>query len=362
MRKNLSHRLVETAVSRRGRFSLIKYIIIAAILGSLFRAVFPTFTLFTAADNTRFIGGGSIFGGSGIGAVGGNIGGVGTGTGMGRFGLFSGDTVSSLELQRSPIDSTGLIQAAIRGNKDGVRNSLADKIPIDEPDREGRTALIGAAYHGQDEICVQLLAAGANLYHRDQNGFTALDFAASRGLVDTVKTLLETTDIPDSENHIEYAMLMQAAFAADVGLLPKNKGMFLSVNRLSPEDKSPLHIAARNGAVDMVSALIEHGAKVNFITTNGQSPLHWAAQQNKTFVISFLLKKFALIDMVDNDGNSALMLATENANSQAVELLVKKGADKTIRNKNGDTAASIAKKRGFKKIHAILKNHANSTR
>lgn len=294
---------------------MVKYIIIAAILGSLFRAGMPSFSLFSTTDNISS----------------------------------KNDSV-----RNGYADAMSMIQAAIDGNIIEVQEFLSAGIPVDFMDGDGRTALIGAAYHGQNDICTYLIAVGANLLHKDSKSFDALDFAASRGLVETVKLLLNTASVSDTSNHVEYAMLMRASFAANISLLPKNTKKFISVNRLSPEDKSPLHVAANSGSVDMLSELIKHGADVNFTTSDGQTALHWAAAQNKTFVISFLLNNSARINAVDSDGNTALMLAAKQGNELAVELLLKKGANKSLVNINAETAFIIAKKQGFKRTASLL--------
>ncbi|MEQ1789986.1 MAG: ankyrin repeat domain-containing protein, partial [Rickettsiales bacterium] len=234
---------------RRGLFRIFKFIIVAAILGSIFRQIAPSVGLLSSAGN---ISGGSMFGSSGIGSVGGRIGEVGGGS------MFSGG-ITTLRKK----DATPLIRAAIAGDKKVVKKLLIREIPINGYDIDGRTAIIGAAYHEQNAICALLIAKGADPYIEDKKGFNAFDFAAARGLVKTVKLLLRASDSPDKKHYVEYAIIMQAAFASDTRLLPKGKRKISSINRLSPEDKSPLHIAANSGSVDMARELMSRGAEVN---------------------------------------------------------------------------------------------------
>lgn len=251
-------------------------------------------------------------------------------------------------------DGTVLIKASVSGNEELVKKLLATDIDISAVDSEGRTALIGAAYHGNDSICILLMQAGATLYQPDEKKFTALDYAAARGLVKTVKLLLEKDETKDNEHHIEYAMIMQAAFASMPELLPKGNNKLLTINRISVEGKSPLHIAAQLGSVDIADQLLKRGAKINLKLQNGQTALHWAAQNNRTSVITLLLKNKASIDTQDEDGNTPLMLAARSKSKEAVQLLLSKNAAKNLRNKSGETAQTIAMTKKYTEISSIL--------
>lgn len=252
------------------------------------------------------------------------------------------------------VDATPLIKAAIAGDNKKVAKLLLDDIPVNGRDSENRTALMAAAYHGKNSLCSQLIKAGAGLYLQDKQGFNALDFAAARGLVQTVNLLLKESGSPDQSNHTEYAMLMQAAFSANKKFLPSGNGNLRSVNRISPEDKSPLHVAASAGDEIIVQELIRRGAKVDFYNSVRQTPLHWAAWSGKTHVVNLLIKKSAYVNAQDSAGMTPLMFAAQKNHREAVGELLKNGADKEIRNKNGENAGEIAIKNGFLEAAELL--------
>lgn len=284
-----------------------------------------------------------------IGMYGGNIGGIGTPMDAGYYDSIEYSAESTL----AEVDAKPLIKAAMAGNLQLV-DSLLAKIPVDSRDGEDRTALIGAAYYGQDAVCTKLLAAGANIKAIDKSGFNALDFAASRGLVDTVRQLLKNSNRPDKNHYVDYAMLMQATFSARDELLPKSVDGFAPVNRISVEGKSPLHVASSTGSVEMMNKLINYGADIALTTPDGQTPLHWAARGNKPAAIAELLKHSAYIDAEDNAGNTPLILAVLQKNKEATKQLISQKADKDLRNKKGESAVSIAHTTGFAEIYAIL--------
>lgn len=61
---------------------------------------------------------------------------------------------------------------------------------LDDPDTLGRTALFLAVVHKAEDICGDLISAGAIVRTRDSNGHTLLEIAAGNGLFETVKRML----------------------------------------------------------------------------------------------------------------------------------------------------------------------------
>ena len=70
-------------------------------------------------------------------------------------------------------------------------DSLRGETSVDQRDEEGRTALYYAAYSGYDRIVTILLEAKAEVNKEDKRGWTALHRAAHSGHDTIVKILLE---------------------------------------------------------------------------------------------------------------------------------------------------------------------------
>ena len=107
---------------------------------------------------------------------------------------------------------------------------------------------------------------------------------------------------------------------------------------------TPLHWAARVGAVDCARFLVEHGADVNQENQARRTPLPLAAEHDQTDMIRFLVEMGADINTEDPKGRTPLHRATYEGKPQAAETLLELGADPSITNKNGKTAFQIARK------------------
>lgn len=254
-----------------------------------------------------------------------------------------------------PPDDLALLNAAAKGDDAAVQKRLQAGAKVDSRDNERRTALMYAAWNGYPEICSRLLAAGANPEFHDRDEHSMFDYAAGRGQVDEVQYLLERTALKDTQHYVEYAKLVQAAFAGRPELMPPGKGALASVNRINPEGQAPLHIAAGNGVLAMITALIDRGANVNLPNDNKQTPLHWAAWNNQAEAVQALISHGAKVDVPDLGGNTPLIFAAQNGSAQAITVLMKSGADRYIANKDGKTAGLVAQDHGFRDLAAALK-------
>jgi ankyrin repeat protein len=94
--------------------------------------------------------------------------------------------------------------------------------------------------------------------------------------------------------------------------------------------KAPLHCAAINGNVEMVHALIQHGATIDSETNNGETPLmfaimHASDRPNDYYrVIMHLIDQGADVNHQDRLGNRPLLFA--NRNIQLKNILIGRGA------------------------------------
>lgn len=86
---------------------------------------------------------------------------------------------------------TPLMAATVKRNKELVDFFINQKVDLDKSDQNGTTALHYAAMFGLEDITKALLEAGANPKARDQKDFTPYDYAA-KAKNETISKLFKT--------------------------------------------------------------------------------------------------------------------------------------------------------------------------
>ena len=123
-----------------------------------------------------------------------------------------------------------------------------------------------------------------------------------------------------------------------------------------------LEIAAADGHVNCVDAILKAGANVNCVNSeNEHTPLVWAVRHRKDRCVELLIKAGADVNFADSKDTTALMLASSHGgNIKSVELLLEAGADVNRCNNRGDTALMFAASSGRNdKVTLLIKAGAN---
>lgn len=108
----------------------------------------------------------------------------------------------------------------------------------------------------------------------------------------------------------------------------------------TPQDESPLMLAALKGHTEICKQLIARDADVN---KTGWTPLHYAATGGHLAVMHLLLDNHAYIDAASPNGSTPLMMAAQYGTDDAVKLLLEAGADPSLKNTLGLTAIDFAR-------------------
>lgn len=107
----------------------------------------------------------------------------------------------------------------------------------------------------------------------------------------------------------------------------------------TPQDESPLMIAALKGHAPLAAKLVARDADVN---KPGWAPLHYAATGGHVQIMQMLLDQHAFIDAQSPNGTTPLMMAAHYGSREAVKLLLEAGADLRMRNELGLSAVDFA--------------------
>jgi ankyrin repeat protein len=126
---------------------------------------------------------------------------------------------------------------------------------------------------------------------------------------------------------------------------------------------SSLSGAAVSGDLALAKQMIQQGEDPNQIDKYGWTPLMWAAYYNQPDIVSFLLENGAKPNVRCTNqygtvppGSTALIMAAYYNHVQVVELLLKGGADPDVVNRAGYTAIKYAREYGFSKVEKLLSN------
>ncbi|OGG51596.1 MAG: hypothetical protein A3F84_17740 [Candidatus Handelsmanbacteria bacterium RIFCSPLOWO2_12_FULL_64_10] len=104
----------------------------------------------------------------------------------------------------------------------------------------------------------------------------------------------------------------------------------------------------------IMEALIVHGADANAADWNGVTPLHRACRFGYSGIVKVLLEHGADVDARDVTGATPLRRAVKNAGMDLVALLIQRGAGVNARDKKG---VSILKAARGKEMKAFLRQH-----
>ena len=151
-----------------------------------------------------------------------------------------------------PIYTSSLMVAAQRGNILGIINLLDKGTPVDEEDFQGITPLSYAIVNEWTVAAKTLLAAGADINHRDRFGHTILLTHVSAGSHKMIPFLLENGADASVKCPLGDTLLEIAAWVNNV------KAMTLLLEHGSTQEsrEGALKIARRRRAEACVSALL----------------------------------------------------------------------------------------------------------
>ena len=117
-----------------------------------------------------------------------------------------------------------------------------------------------------------------------------------------------------------------------------------TIDLLSPDGWTPLHLAAFFGRTSAVQYLVARGADARIWSRSFERnlPIHAAAAGRSTdLALIEALTPVSDVDAVQDEGYSALLIAASNGKKDWIEALAKAGADPDRRTKDGKRAADL---------------------
>jgi hypothetical protein len=117
----------------------------------------------------------------------------------------------------------------------------------------------------------------------------------------------------------------------------------VNINSTDIGGTNSLHIAARQGELEILLFLEQLGANINNVDYEGDSVLHYAARNNNISIIKYLVEEKGFnLNAQNNDGNTALSLAALYNHIDLVRYLVEQGADINLADRYGNSPLLIS--------------------
>jgi len=220
---------------------------------------------------------------------------------------------------------------------------------LDLPDHKGRTPIYWAIYNNNQEMAEWLYENGGDIYGKYEetdlsllhiaaakNNSKMIDLLISKGLDPNIRTTKNAGVGPDLE--LNYQTPVHRA--AKYGALEAIKLLFFYGAELNVQDgfeETPMHLAAEEGHLEVVKWLYAQGCPIDILGTGGR-PIHRVSYSNDSYaVLKWLIEQGADINEHIEEVGSPLDIAYENSCSDLVMLLL---SHKATINKN-DTEAVI---------------------
>ncbi len=199
---------------------------------------------------------------------------------------------------RNQLGSTPLSEAALNSNTEMIQALLEAGADANATGPDGQTPLMLIARTANVEAAKLLLDKGANVNAREaQRGQTALMWAAASSQGPMMRLLLDRRAEVDAKSDVD---LMTPLVSSEPRAQPR-----------PPGGMTAMLFSVREGCMDCVKALVEHGAKVDLPDPEGVTPLISAIFNAHFDVAKYLIDKGANVNRWDWWGRSPLYLAVD---------------------------------------------------
>ncbi|XP_055383981.1 ankyrin-3 isoform X2 [Condylostylus longicornis] len=131
-------------------------------------------------------------------------------------------------------------------------------------------------------------------------------------------------------------------------------GQVTDLNTCNANGLNALHLAAKDGYVDIVNDLLKRGANVDNATKKGNTALHIASLAGQKDVIKLLIQYGANVNVQSLNGFTPLYMAAQENHDACVRYLLAKGANPSLATEDGFTPLAVAMQQGHDKVVAVL--------
>lgn len=267
-----------------------------------------------------------------------------------------------------------LVYALKQGNAEmfhllSVRGDIFNSVITKD---NGKNLLIYAVEGENTELINERIASSRDLVNKkDNDGVTAMMLLAGYGRPETVRTAIDFHgNVRERDNNGKSALMYAAENSVGVTLISILKNVSSGeINWQDKSGKSALMYAVgfENNQPVKMHMLMRNGADAEAADKNGKTVLMYAVGNPYSRVdanaVAELVGRVRNIEVTDKTGKTALMYAAENphADSSVIEVLLREKAAVNATDKKGKTVLMYAVESGdISKVRLLLANGAKN--
>ncbi|PFX21723.1 uncharacterized protein LOC111335134 isoform X2 [Stylophora pistillata] len=249
------------------------------------------------------------------------------------------------------------------------------KVPKDENGQQSNTGATSAnqnkdasvdqlrfaARRGDVSEIESLLSRGLCVDSRNISKQTPLMYAAVHGKVEAVQCLISKGADPDSRDNRGRNSLHCASYGGGVGVIELLVSHLTDNEPRGTSGETPLMIAAKMGQVKAVQYLISKGADPASSDYSGWNSLHWASNRGQVDVIELLVSHMTDVEPRGDLGETPVMVAARMGQVMAVQYLISKGADPASTDDSGWNSLHWASRGDHVDVIELLVSHMADT-
>ncbi|KPU74656.1 uncharacterized protein Dana_GF23392, isoform B [Drosophila ananassae] len=149
---------------------------------------------------------------------------------------------------------------------------------------------------------------------------------------------------------------LRAARSGDLGKLLRflESGEIADINCCNANGLNALHLAAKDGYVDICCELLTKGINVDNATKKGNTALHIASLAGQLEVIEQLILNNANVNVQSSNGFTPLYMAAQENHEICCRVLLAHGANSALATEDGFTPLAVAMQQGHEKVVTVL--------
>ena len=253
--------------------------------------------------------------------------------------------------------ATPLTWAAVSGSTEIAELLIAAGADLNAGTKSGRTPLIWAALKGNKKFVELLIAHGADVNIKDNQGKTPLLWAlttASIGTPSGRRVYLSKLTTTEQEKFLKAYKSVKGEWQEIAKLLID----YGADNRAGSGGATPIYMAVIIGDKDIVEALINRGADINYPVGCCETVLHAAIAEGHREIAELLVLKGADTNALNKSNRTPLhFLASKMDDHKLAKLMIEHSANVNARDKKGQTPLAFALSKKNYQVAKVLREH-----